>query len=122
MRNDRNSVFVIGLIFIPIKLIRIQYFPITLIRIRLNQISARKELHRIAFQYVLLPPRLGEQGANYCHSYYAIDSNWTERVQSGKFTAPDINKELFLDWLQAVEESLHYPRGADCEVLGNDNS
>ena len=40
MRNNRNSVFVIGLIFNPIKLIGIHCFPITLIRIKINQISA----------------------------------------------------------------------------------
>ena len=84
--------------------------------------QSRKEVHQIAVQYVLLLPRLGEKGANYCNNYYAIGSNWTERVGSGKFVAPVINEKLFLDWLPAVEDSSNHPGGANCDDRGNEDS
>ena len=42
------------------------------------------------------PSDLGLSNHN---NYYAIGNQWSERVQSGKFIKPELNEDIFSDWL-----------------------
>jgi len=55
-------------------------------------------------EYVLLIPRLDEKGQIYRNSYYAVGSNWTERVRSGKFSVPEIKYNVFSDWCSVNDD------------------
>jgi hypothetical protein len=68
--------------------------------------KSRHALDETVSEYVLLLPRLasdggryGDKNLRYINSYYAVGSNWTERAQSGEFRSPDLNKDVFNDWI-----------------------
>jgi hypothetical protein len=71
-------------------------------------------------EYVLLLPRLDEKGENFLNSYYAVGSKWTERVQSGKFSVPEIKYNVFREWSTESDEPSE-AMGVDGDNAGNDN-
>ena len=57
------------------------------------------ELKEFADQYLLLLPKLDDDG-EYMNMYHVVGHKWTEREEKGTFENPQLSKELFGEWLQ----------------------
>lgn len=52
-------------------------------------------IQKLVDQYVLLLPKLSDDGNAYFNGFYVIGNKWTERVSGGNFCTPNIALHLF---------------------------
>ena len=67
-----------------------------------NEKSFSSVLHineSFAKEFVLLLPKLDDDGSSFLNFYYAVGSNWTERMKDGNFVVPKLNESVFEDWM-----------------------
>ena len=57
-----------------------------------------------AKEFILLLPKLHDDGNNFTNYYYCIGHKWTEQGKDGVFAPSPLVKELFVDWEEEMEE------------------
>ena len=57
-----------------------------------------------AKEFILLLPKLHDDGYNFTNYYYCIGHKWTERGKDGVFAPSPLVKEVFVDWKEEMEE------------------
>ena len=63
-------------------------------------------------QYVLMLPKMAENGKAFCNLYYCIGHHWTERKSNGTFAVADIDRQPFMSWLSESDS----PNAVDATV------
>ena len=57
-----------------------------------------------AKEFILLLPKLHDDGNNFTNYYYCIGHRWTEQGKDGVFAPSPLVKEVFVDWEEEMED------------------
>ena len=86
--------------------------PIKLVEDCRKSYNNMLELHdNLAMEYVLMLPRMADNGNTFTNYYYCIGHKWTERQRTGLFLKSPIQQEIFRDWI------LHMGGAEEFELL-----
>ena len=74
------------------------FAPVEFCEDEIHTLDNVTQLKEFADQYVLLLPRMDDNG-EYTNMFYGVGNKWTERVRNGTWVEPQLCRELFLEWL-----------------------